>query len=219
MKTEEFFLTGAYPTSRRAVAAGWIVCPALSGWPAAQAEYLAHLPVRDANDAALRALAKARSTRAAHVAIFAGDPFIHLPTVFRAAARAGVEALAAYPTAQMFDGETARVIASAGYGLSADAAFVRAARAAGFETLAFAFDLTAARTLLDAGATHVVLHPGPEARDQRGRRAALAAVDATRAALGDAPILIHRAYGYDPATLDALAARARGAVHLHPSMP
>lgn len=219
MNKEEFWLCAALPSEPRYQVTGWIVCPALAAWPDAHAECLAHLPLRDANGAALAALANTQAIPGLHAALFAGDPFLHLPTAFRVAERAGVTALAAYPTAQSFDGETARAIASAGYGLAADVAFVRAARAAGFATLAFAFDLPSARALLDAGATRIALHPGPIGGDPRADRSALAALEATRAALGDAPVLIHRAFGHDPAKLDALAARARGSVRLQPSMP
>jgi predicted TIM-barrel enzyme len=223
MNKEEFWLSATPPTDisidARDRAAGWVLCPALAGWPAAHAECLAHLPLRDANGAAMAALAGLRTARGLHIALFAGDPFLHLRTAFRAAERAGVEALAAYPTAQSFDGETAHAIASAGYGLAADVAFVRAARAAGFATLAFAFDTPSARALLDAGATRIALHPGPTGGDPRADRAALADLETTRAALGDAPVLIHRAFGHDPAKLDALVARARGSVRLQPSMP
>jgi predicted TIM-barrel enzyme len=219
MNKEEFWLSPTEPPDTGYRGAGWILCPVLAGWPEAQAECLAHLPLRDANGAAMAALAGTKPARGLHAALFAGDPFLHLPTAFRAAERAGVQALAAYPTAQSFDGETAHAIASAGYGLAADAAFVRAACRAGFDTLAFAFDLTSARALLDAGATRIVLHPGPTGRDPRADRAALADLEATRAALGEAPVLIHCAHGYEAAKLDAIVARARGSVRLQPSMP
>jgi hypothetical protein len=219
MAQEEFWLQAELRAGSRYRVTGRVVCPALAGWPATRAEILAHMPLRDANGLALAWLARSRPAADALVAFFAGDPFLHLPTALRAARRAGARALAAYPTAQIFDGEAARGVASAGYGVAADVAFVRAARAAGFEALGFAVDLAAARALLVAGATRGAPQPAPAGPDARANRAALAALEAARAALGDAPVLIHRAIGYDPAALDRIAARARGAVRLQPSMP
>ncbi|MBC8790161.1 MAG: hypothetical protein C6Y20_01000 [Tagaea sp. CACIAM 22H2] len=220
MKKEKFRLMTTFPGPGETPATGWVVCPAMAKLPAAQAEILVHLPVCDANGAAIAALdGAAKPHKNTHLALFAGDPFLHLPTVFRAAKRAGIEALATFPSAQLFDGETARAIATAGYGLGADLAFVRAAKAAGFATLALAADLAAAKALLAEGATRVALHPGPATPDKRANKAAAAAIDAACAALKGAPVLVHRAAGYDTA-LDAACAKARGIVlPLQPSMP
>jgi hypothetical protein len=93
------------------------------------------------------------------------------------------------------------------------------AKAAGFATLALAADLAAAKALLAEGATRVVLHPGPATPDKRANKTAAAVIDAACAALKGAPVLVHRAAGYDTA-LDAACAKARGVVlPLQPSMP
>jgi len=90
MKKEEFRLATTFPGPDETPATGWVVCPAMAKLPAAQAEILVHLPVCDANGAALAALdGISKPRKNTHLALFAGDPFLHLPTVFRAAKRAG----------------------------------------------------------------------------------------------------------------------------------
>jgi len=215
MKREEIQLLSDFPTRP---GRGAIVCPVLARWPMPLADTLAHLPIASANaavQAMLASLPVARARHGAHVALFAGDPFLHLPSLFRAAERAGIKRLAAYPTAQFYDGDTARAVAAVGYGLDADRAFVRSARRYGFQTLSFALDAPGALALESDGADRIVLHPGPAGPDMRANDAAAAALARAAKTLAAqklaAKILVYCAPGYGR-SLDAACALAHGQV-------
>lgn len=205
---------GLSPSQRRDA----ILLPALAGIDAERADLLLHLPVVDVNGACERAFAQGGvvpTAAGAAAALFGGDPFLR-PDLPRRLKRAGFAAIANFPSAQILDGDAARAVELVRYGLAADLRLLDGARAAGLAAIGFAFAPEAARSVVEAGAATVVVHPGVPTSDWR-QRAALAAtalqILASARHAGARRVLLYRPRGFVTA-LDNAAARFDGEVSI-----
>ncbi len=184
-----------------------LFCPAFGGHPADRAEYLALLPVQDSNGRLLAALAEMPLPGLPDgvpedvcVGVLAVDPFRPAGPLLESLRRAGVRAVANFPTTALFDGETGETLAGVGLGAEREASFLEQAAQAGFAVTGFAADAATGRRLRAAGAARLVLHPGAATGDPS--RDAEAAANAAMAAAalrreGGGPVLVYRPAGFE----------------------
>lgn len=154
--------------------------PALRGLEEGDLDLLAMLPVCDVNGDLARSLASGNLWAVPGPAPVAGlfmlDPFLRIADMASALKAAGIQRVANYPTIQVLEGETARGLASVGLGPAQEFEILREFGRRGLAMVGFATGAAAARELAAAGASTVVLHPGPSAG--RGDREAVAAMSA-----------------------------------------
>jgi len=195
-----------------------LFCPALHGHPPDCAEYLALLPVQDSNGRLLAALAELRHgvPEGVCAGLLAVDPFRPAGPFLEALRRAGVRAVANFPTTALFDGETGKTLHGVGLGPEREAAFLEQAADAGFSVTGFTADAATGRRLRAAGAARLVVHPGAAtgapARDA-GAAENAAAVAAELRREGGGPVLVYRPAGFE-AHVAILAREADGLVLL-----
>ncbi|WP_051341123.1 phosphoenolpyruvate hydrolase family protein [Azospirillum halopraeferens] len=184
-----------------ATAGDRLFCPALGGHPEDRAEYLALLPVQDSNGRLLDALAGMPDGHMDGVCagVFAVDPFRPAGPFLATLRRAGVRAVANFPTTAVFDGETGETLRAVGLGPEREAAFLEQAARAGFAVTGFAADREVGRRLRAAGAARIVVHPGAATGDAARDAEAAAQAAAEVAALrrdGPGPVFVHLATGF-----------------------
>ncbi len=140
-----------------------VFVPAIDRFPPPLHELMGLLPVCDINGALIAALAAAPAPLPSHVVagLFAADPFLDTGELTAALRRAGLAAVANYPTVQLLDGATGQGLAAVGYHAGSEFVRLRELAAAGFEALAYVTSPQAAEEALACGLSTLVLHPGP----------------------------------------------------------
>ncbi|MBR0663043.1 hypothetical protein GXW71_01625 [Roseomonas hellenica] len=136
--------------------------PALAPFPPETWPLVALLPVLDINGSLRAALEARRPFRRAPpiAAIFACDPFLRLADMTGVLRRAGITAVANYPTVQLFEGETAAALAAVGYRAEAEFRLLERLAAEGFAPIACATSRQAVDAALGLGLRRILLHPG-----------------------------------------------------------
>lgn len=148
-------------------APGWSVfVPALDRFAPPRRDLLSMLPVADVNGALARALETGPAPPDA-VGLLLVDPFLNLPDMAALLKAAGLRAVANYPTVQTLTGESARALASVGYGLEQECALLHRFGELGFETVGYAASPAAALALVQAGVSRLVAYPGVGLLDDR----------------------------------------------------
>ncbi|BBK33516.1 phosphoenolpyruvate hydrolase-like protein [Stella humosa] len=153
--------------------------PALDRFPPRLRALMGLLPVCDINGGLLAALAGQRAPHPEPVVagLFAADPFLDARELAAALRRAGILAVANYPTLQLLDGTTAEGLAAVGYHAQSEFARLQALAEDGFEALAYVTSVQAAEAAIACGLASLVIHPeqgGGPARAVAGRIAATA---------------------------------------------
>ncbi|WP_167525354.1 phosphoenolpyruvate hydrolase family protein [Roseomonas genomospecies 6] len=183
-----------------------LFCPAFAGHPPDRAEYLALLPVQDSNGRLLAALAELAEgvpegvPEGVCVGVLAVDPFRPAGPFLESLRRAGVRAVANFPTTALFDGETGETLRGVGLGAEREASFLAQAAQAGFAVTGFAADAATGRRLRAAGASRLVVHPGAATGDPSRDAEAAANASMTAATLrreGGGPVLVYRPAGFE----------------------
>lgn len=139
-----------------------VYLPALEPFPRETWPLVSMLPVVDINGALVEALARRAPFRAAPpvAGIFACDPFLRPIDLASALARAGIQQAVNLPTVQIFDGETAAVLASVGYRAEAEFRLLLRLAEYGIAPIACATTRATADLALELGFTRILLHPG-----------------------------------------------------------
>ena len=207
MGKSEQFAVQIVPTLRRSddvpgTAGERLFCPAFGGHPADRAEYLALLPVQDSNGRLLAALTELPDgvPEGVCVGVLAVDPFRPAGPFLDSLRRAGVRAVANFPTTALFDGETGETLRGVGLGAEREASFLEQAAQEGFAVTGFAADIATGRRMRAAGASRLVVHPGAATGDpSRDAEAAenAAAVAAALRREGGGPVLVYRPAGFE----------------------
>jgi predicted TIM-barrel enzyme len=195
-----------------------LFCPAFGGHPPDRAEYLALLPVQDTNGRLLAALAELRDgvPEGVCVGVLAVDPFRPAGPFLETLHRAGVRAVANFPTTALFDGETGETLRGVGLGSEREAEFLEQAAHAGFSVTGFAADAGTGRRLRAGGAARLVVHPGAATGDPARDSGAAANAAASAAELrreGGGTVLVYLPAGFGKHR-DILASAADGLVLL-----
>lgn len=158
-------LEGLRPEAR----ASSIYLPALAPFPKASWPVMGLLPVLDINGALIEVLARRHPFRSAPplAGIFACDPFLRPADMASALLRAGIRQAVNLPTVQIFDGETAAVLASVGYRAEAEFRILLRMAELGVEPVACATSRAAVDLALGLGLRRILLHPGLTAPEDR----------------------------------------------------
>ncbi len=133
------------------------------------------------------------------------DPFLLPGPAFAAWRAAGLEGIANFPTLGLVDGFFRAELESAGLGVAAEIAFLRAAHAAGFFTVGFACTPEDAAACAGAGCDALIVHlglaPDSTPRTLSAARAAWGPYpEATRGKDGTGPLLLlHGDHVFAPA--------------------
>lgn len=153
-----------------------IFVPALAGFPASLRELMGVLPVCDVNASLVAALTEGPAPRHLVAGLFAVDPFLDTREMAARLRRAGLSAVANYPTIQAFDGATGEGLSAVGYHARAELLRLTEFAALGFEALAYVASADAAEEALGLGLPCLVLHPGPGSALSEGVRKRIAAM-------------------------------------------
>lgn len=124
------------------------------------------LPVADVNGALARALESGPAPPDA-AGLLLVDPFLNPEDMAALLKSAGVRAVANYPTVQTLTGESARALASVGYGLEQECALLRRFGELGFDAVGYAASPAAAQALAQAGASRLVAYRGVGGPDEK----------------------------------------------------
>ncbi len=190
------------PTELAETAGERLFCPAFGGHPVARAEYLALLPVQDSNGRLLAALAALSDgvPEGVCVGVLAVDPFRPVGPFLETLRQFGVRAVANFPTAALFDGNTGETLRGVGLGAEREVWFLEQAAQAGFAVTGFAADADIGRRLRTAGSERLVVHPGAATGDPSRDAEAVANAAAVVAELrreGGGPVLLYRPAGFE----------------------
>lgn len=202
-----------------------ITAPWLAGLPPEQRDLLSLLPVLDVNGAVFAALQEApeqQETAAMNsaartgtiAALLCADPFLRVRDAAALLRAAGIDGVANFPTIQVIDGVAARGFESADLGPRREAEVLARFANEGLAVTGFATSAENGLLLMEHGATALVVHPGPAARDWRARAIAARGAEATLNALRpqcQVPLRLYCPDGYGT-ELDPARALADGLV-------
>lgn len=132
-----------------------IYCPALRNLSASRADLAFVMPRMDHN----RAL-RETPCQGHWAAVLASDPFGSEDAMFRQLYDLGYRGVTNWPSSILLDGSLRQAMSTIPASPEEEYAFLHRAQSAGFETMAFFLSLAQARLALQAGLTHLVLHPG-----------------------------------------------------------
>jgi predicted TIM-barrel enzyme/DNA-binding NtrC family response regulator len=135
-----------------------LISPAMAGLPQGYESIFATLPIHNINGW-LDDIGELESNHCPGCtpAVFAADPFLDAERVLQRFRRAGFGELAIWPSVGIFGGTPD--LSSEGLDFARETEFAHMASAAGFAVTATIFNVSQARSMIDAGVRRFVLHP------------------------------------------------------------
>lgn len=175
------------------------------------------LPIASANDVVLDVLPEVAAAAPGFplvAGMCAADPFTAPEERFAALRALGVCGIQNFPSVGLVDGRFRAQLEESGLGFAADVSLVRAARAEGFFTAPFVFDVDTARAMAASSPDAVVVHAGATVGGRVGVRTAATVEECARlverlhevvvSELPEALILFHGGAVADAASLGEL---------------
>lgn len=163
--------------------------PVMQGLPVGLASALAAMPIHDANAMLLSALDMPASAGGQLCAgVLAIDPFRSWERIFTALHRARIRSVMNWPSVGVFDDDLHHALGPAQLGYDREVAFVRAAAQHGWRVTATVFSVAQAASMLEAGASRLLIHPPLNAIADPLAPPALELVAAITALAGTSPI-------------------------------